>query len=282
MRSFVSFLAGLLAAALLVLVLPLVWVATHVASEDGYVDFSASLIQDESFRDEVIAAAGDEVVSRVGLPSAAVTPVRQALAAASDRLVEQDGFDAAWAEAQRQSHRAVFSDPRELSPDLYASNRLVIDVAPIAQAVVDGASERLPVSVDVPGQILVPVGGNDQRQLVERIRDTPEQAVLAGILAAGLAIISVLAARRRGRAVAWLGLGAVAAALVVRLISHEVVPEIMARNTSTGPLGQRMQDLLAEHAVASMDRLGVMVMIAGGVVAIASTLVAVGTRRPAR
>lgn len=279
MRSFVSFLTGLLAVALLVLLLPLAWVATHVASEDGYVDFSASLIQDRQFRDDLSAAAVEALIERTGLPTATLDSAGQRLRAVSDDLVETKGFIDTWEQAQRQSHRALFADPRDLPAELDATNRLVVDVAPIAQAVVDGATDRLGVSVEVPDQMLVTVGGSDQRDLIDRIRDTPEQAMIVGALAVGSALISVLAARRRGRAIAWLGLGAVAAALAVRLLTHEVVPDVLGRNSPPRSLGYTMQELLTERAVSSLDQWGLTVMIAGGIVAIGSMLI-LGRGRP--
>lgn len=272
MRSFVAFLAGLLAMVCLTVLIPLVWVATHIASEDGYVDFSSSLIQDQQFRDGLSAATVDALVERAGLPAGTLDAVGQRLSAAADELVATEKFADVWADVQRQSHRVVFTDPRDLPAELDASNRLVIDVTPVAQALVDSAADRLPVSVDVPGQMLVTVGGNDQRDLIEQIRATPQVALMLGVLTIGLAAVSVVAARTRRAAIGWLGLGAVGSALIVRVVTHQVVPEVLNRNTSPSRVGQRMQDLLVDAAVSSLDRAGVIVMIAGGVIAVGALL----------
>lgn len=270
MRSFTAFVAGLLAVVCLTVLIPLAWIATHVASEDGYVDFSSSLIQDQQFRDGLSTATVEALVERAGLPSGTLDVVGQRLSAAADDLVETEKFVDVWADVQRQSHRAVFTDPRELPAELDASNRLVIDVAPIARALVDSANEWLPVSVDVPGQMLVTVGGSEQRDLIDQIRATPRESLVLGVLTIGLAAVSVMAARRSRSAIAWLGLGAVGSALIVRVLTHEVVPEVLDRNSSPDEVGQRMQDLLVDAAVSSLDRLGLIVMISGGVIAVAA------------
>ena len=68
MRSVTAVLFGVLTALLLALWLPAFWVSSHVASEDGYVDFTAELVSDSSFRGELVHAATQQVVERAGLP----------------------------------------------------------------------------------------------------------------------------------------------------------------------------------------------------------------------
>lgn len=273
MRSATSFLSGLAAAVLVVVLLPLAWIATHVASEDGYVGFTASMVDDPSFRGDLAGAAAEEVVTRAGLPSAAVEPVRAALTSAAERVVDGDDFADAWEQTQRRSHQAVFADQRELPAELDASDRLVVDVAPIAQALVDAVSDRLPVSVEVPGQMLVTVGGSDQRQLVDRIRSTPELAVLVALVTAGLGLLAVAAARRRGVAIGWLGLGVAAAALAARLLSHAVVPRVVERSDAPSDLARAVQRLIADRALDSFDQWTLVTMVGAAVVAAAGFVV---------
>ncbi len=267
MRGLTAFIFGALAAIAVAVLLPVSWVATHIASEDGYVSLSESMVQDAQFRDDLMAATADEIVARAALPSVTVEPMRTALTTAADALAASPRFVDAWAETQRQSHRAVFADPRDLSADMDASNRLAIDVAPLAQAVVDAATDRLPVRVDVPGQMLVTVGGSEQHTLIDQIRSSPDRALVLAALALGSAIIAVIAARRRWNCLAWLGVAAVVAAVVVRVVSHAVVPHLLDRSAAPSDLARSVQQLLADRAVASLDSWGLAVMIVGVVIA---------------
>ena len=268
MRSLTSFLFGLVAVIALTILLPVAWVAMHVASEDGYVEFSESMVQDQPFRDALMTATADEIVARTALPSVAVEPVRIALKSAASALAESPRFVDAWSETQRQSHRAVFADPGDLPADLDASNRLVLDVAPVAQAVVDSVSDKLPVRVDVPGQMLVTVGGSEQRHLIDTVRTTPETAALIAVLTVVAAVVSVISARRRFAAIALLGVAAAVAAGVTRIVTHAVVPEVLSRSGAPSELARTTQQLLADRAVESLDSWGVAVMVAGVIVAV--------------
>ncbi len=280
MRGVVAALSGLLATALLALALPVGWVAAHVASEDGYVDLTASMAHDADFRDRLVAAVADEVVSGSGVPSQLADPVRSALTRAADRVVATERFDIAWREAQRRSHRALFADPRDLPADLDQSSRLVIDVAPVAQAVVDGVAADLPVDVRVPGQLLVTIGGSDQRRLVDRIADTPAQATVLGAAAAVLALLALVAARRHGVALAWLGVGAVLAAGLVRVVGREATSQALERSTAPTDLARTTQDLLADRLLASLDQWLLVTALAGATAVVTGVVLSVRRSGP--
>lgn len=278
MRGLTTFVFGVLTAIAVAVLLPVSWVATHIASEDGYVALSESMVQDAQFRDDLMAATAEQIVARAALPSVAVEPMRSALTTGAGALAASPRFVDAWAETQRQSHRAVFADPRDLSADLDATNRLAIDVAPLAQAVVDAATDRLPVRVDVPDQMLVMVGGSEQHSLIDQIRNSSKAAAVLVTLAIGLAIVAVIAARRRWVAVAWLGLATVVAAAMVRVVAHAVVPRVLDSSAAPSELGRTTQRLLADRALESMDSFGLL-FVAAGAVAVAVGMCATAVTR---
>lgn len=263
MRTFLSAVAGLVAVVALAAALPIGWVANHVASEDGYVAFTSDLVKDPTFRADVVQVVTDDVIARAGVSDSFAPRVRQALDAAASRVVAQPAFATAFADAQRQSHRAVFGDARTLSPELDTSDRLVIDLAPVAATIIDALTQDLPVTVSPPEQLLVTVGGSNQRQAIEAVDRTPQQTVLLAGVAAVAAGISLLAARRRSTTTAWLGAGAILAAGAVHVAADQAVSYAIERNTAPSQVANRAQQLLADAAMNSFDRWLVIVAIAG-------------------
>jgi len=262
MRSTVSGFAGTAAVALFAVLLPLFWVTTHITSEDGYVDFTSEMIQDEQFRDRLTQTTTDVVTRRTGAPRAASDVVSAALSAAADRLASQPAFAEAWARTQRQSHRALFDE-----------GELVIDVAPLAQVIVDAASGRLPVSVEVPDQLLVPVGAAERSAVIDGLDAAPQVATVVGLLLLAASAVAVVSARRSGAALSWLGIGFVGAALLDRLAAHEVVPRVLSGDPEQGSLARRTQDLLIEQAVSSFDGTTLIAMGLGAVLVVAGLVV---------
>ncbi|MGH3424157.1 MAG: hypothetical protein ACRDO8_05475, partial [Nocardioidaceae bacterium] len=220
MRSLVAALLGLGALLLTALALPAMWTERNVVDEDGYVAFTAPLASDHELQSALAQVVAQSVVDNTRVPPAARPVVQKAAA----RIAGLPGYSDAWRESNRRSHRAVFGDPRDRSPKQDGSDRLVVDVGPFAQLVVDRVNDTAGTHLEAPGQVVVNVGGSNQQRLVERLRSLdPLAYVLAGA-AVLLAICSVLLARGRGAALAWLGVGAVAVAGVLKLLTAALLP----------------------------------------------------------
>lgn len=266
MRSVFSVLAGLVAVLAFAVALPLGWVATHVADEDGYVRFTTGLVDDPQFRVGVVKAVTDDVVDRAGVSETFAPAIRSAIEAAASKVVDTEQFRTAFEQTQRQSHQAVFDGGRG------SSDRFVIDLAPVAKTIIDSVTGNLPVAVEAPERLLVTIGDSDQRSTIEMIDQAPQRATLLGGTAAVAAVLSLLAARRRSVALLWLGVGAAAVAAGTWVLADRVVPAALAQVESGNALANRAQQLLADAALASFDRWVVVAVIAAGGAAVLGLL----------
>jgi hypothetical protein len=68
-RTGASFLCWAVAVIAAIITVPTLWVATHVANEDGYVDFTRPFVSDTELRNALVADIADELVSRGVVPS---------------------------------------------------------------------------------------------------------------------------------------------------------------------------------------------------------------------
>lgn len=263
MRSLFAALAALVSVLALAATLPVGWVAQHIADEDGYVSFTSDLVADSDLRGDVVQIVTDDVVERTGVSDTFAQPVRAAVEDAATKVVESDAFRSGLADAQRQSHRALFDG--DDSAGLDELDGVVIDLAPVAQTIVGSVTAELPVTIAAPDQLLVTVGGPEARDAVEAVDRTPQQAALGAGIAAVAAAISLLAARRGSSMLTWLGVGAAAAAGAVHLIASAAIPAAIDAGDPPSELAGRAQQLLADAALESLDQWLVTAAVAGGV-----------------
>lgn len=263
MRSAFAGLAALVAVLALAATIPAGWVAQHVADEDGYVSFTSDLVADADLRSDLVQIISDDLVERTGTSDAFAAVVRAAVEDAATQVVASDAFGTGFADAQRQSHRALFDG--DDSAGLDKMEGVVIDLAPVAQTVVDSVTSELPVTIAAPDQLLVTVGGAEARAGVEAIDRTPQQATLGAGIATVAAALSLVAARRRSSMLAWLGAGAVAAAGAVHVVAGAAVPALIDEGSPPSGLAARAQQLLADAALESLDQWLLIAAAAGGV-----------------
>ena len=144
-RSGFSFLCWAVAVVAAIITVPTLWIATHVADEDGYVDFTRPFVADAEFRNAIVATITDDLVSQGGLPTAAKPIVERALRSVATERRKQPGFTEAWEESQRRTHQLTFGPDAD-------TDRLTADIGPIATFVAKQVTNDLPVRVNDPGQ----------------------------------------------------------------------------------------------------------------------------------
>ena len=269
MRSFMSAICVLLAMAVSVVTVPLLWVATHVADEDGYVELTEPLATDAELRKALAAYVASELVAGAGVPEQLRPVVATAIATTAGRVAGREGYVEAWNATQRRSHRLTFGDVRDLSADQDATDRFTIDLAPFATYLVS-ALDALPITLEVPGQLLVSVNGAPERQLVDRVKASPGYATTGSVVVGLLVVLALMLARRRSVVIVGLGVGAVVVAALVKVGVDEGVEQGLARAAAPSDLARRLQELIADRAVDSLDGWliwlaagGVLVMLAG-------------------
>lgn len=278
MRTALSFLAGVLALVAVAVTVPVGWVATHVANEDGYVAFTEPLARDTELRQAVASYLGDEIVSRTGVPQALQPVVTRAISSTAASVSNRDGYIEAWNEVQRRSHRLRFGDPRDLPAEQDGANRFSVDLAPLAAFVLKEIDDELPITLKAPDQLLVPVDGSSDQKVVDAVNDTPGQATGGAIAAVVLAVLALALARRRSVALAWLGGGAAAVAGILKLVGDEAVPRVLERTTAPTKLAGTLRDLLADRAIDSLEVWLVWLAIGGAVALVVGAVTRAVTR----
>lgn len=274
MSRLLGALAGLVALLALLVAVPAQWVATHVSDADGFVDLTGPLLGDERVQAELGATIGQQVAARLALSSTIGPVVSDVLARAATSVADDPQFRAAWDETLRRSHEATLGGS-DAAPDQDQSLRLAVDLAPLADYVVDRASGDLPVTVRTPGTVVVPITGADVGEQIDRLRAAPDYARIAWIVLAVAVVVRLALAHRRGAALARLGAGTLVVAGVLWLAARAGGRLLDERGTAGEPLARAVQDALVDRATASFD--GWLLVVAGA--GLAALVVGVVLRR---
>ena len=167
MRQLTAGVCVLIAVVAALITVPMAWVATHVADEDGYVSFSKPLGSDHELQQAFSAYLSDQLVTKYNLPAAVRPQASAALTVAARTASNAPGYTQAWEETQRRSHRLVFG------PDA-KQDRLAIDVGPLATFAVKHVG-NLPITLPtINGSLVVAVNGAPESGAINQVKDTPE------------------------------------------------------------------------------------------------------------
>lgn len=264
-RTGLSLLGWVVAVVAAIVTVPTLWVATHVADEDGYVDFTQTFVADAEFRNAIVSTIADDVVARGGIPSSLQPVVERALRSAATRTARQRGFAEAWEKSMRRTHRLTFGPDAD-------TDRLTADIGPVASFVGEQMSRDLPVRVAVPDTLLVPVYDAPDRGVLDQVEKTPDRSRV-GLLVVGLAaLMCLLLARRRVNAVVGLGAGAVVTAGVLLAGTGLALPEALDRAPARTPFAREMRDLLVDRASDSLNQWLLWIGVVGAVVLVIAGL----------
>jgi hypothetical protein len=244
MRTTTSLLAGIVATIAAIVSVPLFWVSTHVADEDGYVTFSSSLATDRDLQAAVAAYIADDYVQRGLLPASLQETAASVLTSVAQGTVDQPGFVRAWEQTQRSLHESAFGDE---------TGALTVSLQPMSQFIAARVGSRLPVSLEVPADLRAPVGTAGDRAQLRQVERSPTYALLGLMVVLAAAAICLVSARRRTIAVAGLGLGALVTAGVLRVATEIVTPQLVDRAETLSPFARAVQKLLLDRAAASLS-----------------------------
>lgn len=245
MRPVVSFVAWLVAIVAAIVTVPLLWVSTHVADEDGYVELTSRLATDSELQTAFAEYLADDFVQRGRLPASLQGAATSALTTVTRTTANQPGFTKAWEETQRSLHRSAFDDE--------SSGPLTVRVQPIAQFVTSRIGDLLPVSLDVSTDLKIQVGTAADRDRLRWVNDTPTYSLLGLMVVLISAAVCLVSARSRPVAIAGLGLGALVTAGVLRLLTESVTPQLIAHGDSMSPFARSFQQLLFDRAADTLD-----------------------------
>lgn len=243
MRWAAAVLCWLIATAALAVAVPAVWAQTHLIDEDGYVALARAAARDPALQSAMAAELTTRAMALIAgrgqqqVDSATVHEVAAAFTAGPD-------FPPLFAEANRAAHAWLFSEP--------TAAPWLIDVAPMLRE----TSIRQLLStynVKVPQTLTVPLTvAGPQRNLHRAAVWGPWVSVGAVAACVVFALLTLVVAGRRGRALTGLGVSALlvgAAGWAGIEIGGSYLND--ALNRTTGDI-RRMADVLVSHAEDSL------------------------------
>lgn len=243
MRPVVSLVAGIVTLIAALVAVPLFWVSTHVADEDGYVGFSRTLATDDELQVALAAYLADDFVQRGVLPAELQESATGVLTSVAQQATNEPGFVEAWEATQRSLHQSAFSDQ---------PGPLTVDVGPIATFVADGVGDRLPVSIEVRDSVVVPLGADANRDNIAALDRSTTYALVALMVVVVSAAVSLMAARSRPVALAGLGLGALVTAGVLQVVTEIVAPKLLDDTAPTTAFAGTFRCLLIDRVSISL------------------------------
>ena len=283
LRTFVSAVAVVLGALLSALAVPAIWLDRNVVLEDGFVALAAPLGQDADFQHR-LAAAAVGTIDTGAIPDALAGLARPVLEAAAGSLTALPGYQAAWEETLRKSHRLSFAASASVPAEPDTPSSLTLDVAPLVALATEELARTMGLPLTAPEQTLVNVGEPEQRQLVERVS---AYAPLGYSLAIGAVIafsLALVSARRRWSVVFAMGL---AALVLVGLWSagSQLASDAVVGTASGNGLSDMFKDAFVAAASSSFHSWVRGAAITGGVLVAAALVIRIaspGRRPPSR
>lgn len=278
LRSVGTVLMWLITTVLLAVALPAVWAQQHIVDRDGYAAMAQRAAADPGLQ----AAMAAELTAQVGRlgdsDSGVVSGIARAYTASS-------AFPQQFAQANAFAHRWLFTDTVGSSVD--AQGRWVIDFAPMLSDAAFAQTLRdygiaVPSSVPIPLTDSVPTAlrpGALQRLALWG----PWASWGAAACAAAAAVLTLLSARRRGRALAALGISGLLVGGSGWAAIELAQPKLASALDRTSGNVRRVADVMVDTAQASMHQWLNVTMIAGAglvVVGVIVTLLAGLSQHP--
>ncbi|HYH78105.1 MAG TPA: hypothetical protein VD841_11490, partial [Arthrobacter sp.] len=224
-----------------------------------------------------LAAAAVGTIDTSSVPDALAGIVQPVVEAAASSMTGLPGYQAAWEETLRKSHRLSFADPASRPAAADSSSSLTLDVAPLVTLAIGELSRITGMPVDAPDQTLINVGQPDQRQWIERLSAyAPLGYSLA--IGAGVALaLAFVAARRRWTVIFGVGAGALLLAALWTVGSLQV-RDAVAGTASGNEVADMFTDEFVAAAFTSFQSWITGTAVAGAVLVVAGLVIGVASR----
>ncbi|MGV0110346.1 MULTISPECIES: hypothetical protein [unclassified Arthrobacter] len=261
MRTLLSALLALLALCAAAIGLASAWIDENLVQESGFVALAAPLAEDADFQAALSDSLVEEVTGSTGLPDRLDSFVEPLVRNAAGAVMEASGYPAAWSETLRLSHAFTFAQAPDPGPAV-----LTLDLGPVVHLVADGIGGGLGVDVPLPEDTTIDIGSIERGGLLSGVADVVQSWAMYLAGAGILAVLALLAARRRGTTLALLGLGVLGIG-GLGLLAREWVPAALDRAPGTSAIADVFVRGLAERAGADIAVSSVPVLL-GGLVAL--------------
>lgn len=251
MRFLASLLLWLLTTAALAVAVPVTWAQHNLVDRNGYSALATSAAKDPPLQD---AMAAELTTQLLRLAASAGYDVNASLFSGAARAYTgSDAFPGQFALANQVVHRWLFTDTVSQSD---ASGRWEIDLSPM---LADSSFQQTlaDFGIKAPSSLQIPLTENVSDsvrpgQLREVAKWGPWVSVGTAVLAGVLALLTLSVAKRRGKALAALGVSA----LVVGAAGWagiEVGRRYLnnALNATTGEV-RNIADAMVNHAIGSL------------------------------
>ena len=206
MRFLAALMLWLVTTAALLVAVPTVWAQVTIVGESGYAGLAAKAAQDPRLQDAMAAELTTQVVSLGSDNGYTLNPelVRQVALS----YTRNSGFPGQFAQANRIAHRWMFTGA---VPSGNSTDQWLIDVAPmLSDPSFDATLGTL--DLQVPPSLTVPITVDSPELQPGKLRWLatwgPWAAVATAVITAMFALLTLAAARSRGKALTALGVSA--------------------------------------------------------------------------
>ncbi|GFM20708.1 MULTISPECIES: hypothetical protein [Mycobacteriaceae] len=272
MRFVTALFFWLLTTAALAVAVPVVWAQMTIVNEDGYAALSASAANDARLQEAMAGELTTQLVSLGDDNGYSLNPVLVRQVAAS--YTGNDGFAGQFAQANRIAHRWMFTGA---VPSGNSTDEWLIDVAPMLsdpsfQATLGSLDLEVPPALTVPITVDSPELQPGKLRWLATWGPWASAAVVAVV--AVCALLTVVAARSRGKALAALGVSALlvgAAGWAGIEVGRGYVED--ALNRTTGDI-HTVAEVMVAHAEGSLHHWLNITLVAGVVLVVLGAIAA--------
>jgi hypothetical protein len=261
--------------------IPAMWVQKNIVDADGYAAFTRSAAKDPKLQQAMASELTTQIVSLGSNEGYQLNP--DLVRGVTSAYTQNAGFPGQFAQANRIVHTWMFTD--EIHRQDGTDDRWLIDVAPMLsdQSMKQSLGN---LNLDVPATLTVPItvhetAGMQPGQLRMLSRWGPWVSIGAAVLTGVFALLTLAAARGRGKALAALGVSALlvgAAGWAGLEVARRFVNSALDR--TAGDIRQ-VADAMVNHAENSMHQWLNLTLAAGGALVLLGVLTSMlgGLRR---
>lgn len=270
MRFLATLLLWLITTVALAVAVPAVWAQSTVISEDGYASLATSAAQDSRLQDAMAGELSTQVLALGEDNGYELNP--QLVRTVADSYTRNSGFPGQFAQANRIAHRWMFTGA---VPSGNSTDQWLIDVAPMLSDPSFSATLGT-LDLQVPPTLTVPITVDAEELQPGKLRWLatwgPWVSTGIAVLTGVFALLTLAAARSRGKALTALGVSALlvgAAGWAGIEVGHRFIES--ALNRTTGDI-RTVAEVMVAHAEDSLHQWLNYTLLAGGALVVLGVL----------
>lgn len=273
MRFLVTLLLWLVTTAALAVAVPAVWAQSTLISEDGYASLATSAARDSRLQDAMASELTTQVIALGEGNGYELNP--ELVRTVADSYARNAGFAGQFAQANRIAHRWMFTGA---VPSGNSTDQWLIDVAPMLSDPSFSATLGT-LDLQVPPTLTVPITVDAEELQPGKLRWLatwgPWASIGIAVLAGVFALLTLAAARSRGKALTALGVSALlvgAAGWAAIEVGHRFIDS--ALNRTTGDI-RTVAEVMVAHAEGSLHQWLNVTLLAGGALIVLGVITAI-------